>query len=181
MRLATIVLALIVGGSTVAVAQPHRSFDRRDPYGTRYNTTQWVTLTSSVPTNERRHFIKVTPGAGRFDKVRLSIDSGRVLVRQILVTFADNTSQKVRVDRWMRAGQVTEIDLPGRFRAVNQIIVYTEPGNFYGPGPRGTYSVLASRATGNPQWGYGRDWNDRYDYDRDRSTDTDESSREYYR
>lgn len=170
MRLATILLALIVGGSSVAVAQPHRSYDRRDPYGTRYTNSQWVTLSASVPTTENRHFIKVTPGAGRFDKVRLSIDSGRVLVRQIVVNFSDNTSQKVRVDRWMRAGQATDVDLPGRFRAVNRIIVYTDRGNFYGRGG-GSYSVLASRATGNPQWGYGRDWNDRYDYDHDRSTD----------
>jgi hypothetical protein len=172
MKLATILLSLIIGGSSVAVAQPHRSYDRRgDTYSNRYTNTQWVTLSGSVPTTENRHFIKVTPGAGRFDKVRLSIDSGRVLVRQIVVNFADNTSQKLRVDRWMRAGQVTDIDLPGRFRAVNRIIVYTDRGYFYGPGPRGTYSVLASRATGNPQWGYGRDWNDRYDYDHDRSSD----------
>jgi hypothetical protein len=171
MRLATILLALITGASSVAVAQPHRGYDRRDNHGTVYGNAQWVTLSGSVPTTENRHFIKVTPAAGRFDKIRLQIDSGRVLVKQILVTFSDNTSQKVRVDRWMRAGQATDIDLPGRFRAVNQIVVYTEPGNFYGPGPRGYYSVLASRTTARPQWGYGRDWNDRYDYDHDRSND----------
>lgn len=171
MRLATILLALIVGGSSVAVAQPHRSYDRRDTYGNHYTNTQWVTLSGSVPTTEFKHSITVTPGAGRFDKVRVNIDSGRVLVRQVVVIFADNTTQKLRVDRWMRAGQVTELDLPGRFRAVNRIIVYTDRGNFYGPGPRGTYSVLASRATSNPQWGYGRDWDDRYDYDHDRSSD----------
>src|SRR5689334_20590402 len=97
MRLATILFALITGASTVAVAQPHRGYDRRDNHGTVYSNTQWTTLAVSVPNTENRHFIKVTPSAGRFDKVRLHIDAGRVLVRQVLVTFSDNTSQKVRV------------------------------------------------------------------------------------
>jgi hypothetical protein len=169
MKLATIILALIVGGSTVAVAQPQRPYNGRDNYGDRYRdrnvAQQWVTLSTSVPNNEQRHIINVYAGAGRFDKVRLSIDSGRVLVRQIAIDFADNTHQKVRVDRVMRAGQITEVNLPGQSRAVNRVIVYTEPFSGFRGAPFGTFSVLASRTTIRPQWGFNRDWMDRYDYD----------------
>jgi hypothetical protein len=162
----SLILALILGTASVAAAQPQRPYDtdHRDNYGDRYRdrdrdrvrvANQWVTLDTAIPNNTNRHIIKVYGNQGRLERVRLSIDSGRVLVRQIAVEFTDGTWQKMRVDRFLRAGEATELDLPGRFRAVQRVIVYTDPAR--GWRSRGSFSVLAARPVVVPQYGT-RDW-----------------------
>jgi hypothetical protein len=164
MRIKTILLGLILGTSTVAVAQPQRPYDHdrdhRGHYGDHYDqrgrvVNRWLTLTAGVPTTDYRHIINVNPNAGRFEKIRLSIDSGRVFVRQVAVIFADGTNRKFRIDRTMRAGEVAEIDLPGRFRAIERVIVYNDPARRWRNS--GTYSVVAQRPVVRPQYGYGND------------------------
>lgn len=172
MRIKPILLALILGSSTAAVAQPHQPYNWRDHNGIRDNriVSQWVTLSPGVPNTQNRHFIVVQPGAGRFAKLRLSIDSGRVMVRQVVVNYADGTTQKVRFDRVMRRGQVTELDLSGGFREINRVIVYTDPSRGY---RIGTFSLTGARASIRPQYGYGWDRRDRDDSDRDYNHDHD--------
>lgn len=160
MSLRTILLAAVIGlgGTTVASAQPvrphdyDRQYDRDHRYDRHGSYNRWLTLSAGIPNNEYRHIINLDPGVGRLEKIRVSVDTGRVFVRQIAVIFADGTNRKFRVDQRLRAGEVAVVDLPGRARAVERVIVYTDPARRW----RGTgsYSVVAERPATRPQYGY---------------------------
>jgi hypothetical protein len=146
MKKRLIIAGLIVAAASTAAAQPWPYNDdpqRYDRHGQFHPRGQWVELADNVQNDRQRVFIPVGRQAGRFEKVLFDVDRGSVLVRQIVVQFANGRDQRIRVDRYIGARQGgLVIDLNGRRRAIQRVIVYTEPG--YRRYNRGTYSVYAT-------------------------------------
>lgn len=161
MRVFRLVLALALGVSTIATAQPQRSPDRhgdRDhARGDDRVASQWIALSGSIPANQNRHVIEVYSSAGRFEKVQVTIDTGRVFVKQIAIEVGANQWQRYRFNRMVRAGEAIEVALPGGAREITHVVIQIKPTFRRG---RGSFSVLGLRAT-PPR--HAHDRGDRYD------------------
>jgi hypothetical protein len=89
--------------------------------------------------------ISVGAQLGRFSKLEIKPTSGRTLVRQVYVQFADDQVQILRnVNRSLTGNDCLTVDLDGDRRAIKRVIVY---GAFGTPSWRqtgGTFSLTAS-------------------------------------
>ena len=131
--------------------QPIDYRDHRDPRGG-WNG-QWmppqyraVTLASNLRlAANSQTTVNVGAQLGRFGKLDIKPTSGRVMVRQVYVQFANDQVQILRnVDRMLAGNDCLTVDLDGDRRAIKRVIVY---GAFGTPSWRqtgGTFSVTAS-------------------------------------
>lgn len=149
MRVLKLVLALALGVSTIATAQPQQS---RDQHGDRdrgdWVAGQWLALSGSIPANRNRRVIAIDSNAGRFEKVRVTIDSGWVFVKQIAIEVGHNRWRRYRFSRSVRVDQSIEVALPGGGSEISRIVIQTKPNLGRG---RGSFSVLGLRATAPPR------------------------------
>ena len=168
MRVFRLVLALALGVSTIATAQPQESRDRHGDRDRGHDrdrehdrASEWITLSGSVPATQNRHVIKVYASAGRFEKVRITIDTGRVYVKQIAIEVGTKNWQRYRFNKWVRAGQAIEVALPDGAREISRIVVQTQPQVWR---THATFSVLGLRAATRSRHDHDRgDYDDRYD------------------
>ena len=156
MKILPILTALVLGATGgTAFAEPDRPLD---PYGRPSYHVQrdrgWVTLTAPLANYNNREFIRIGRHQGRFERLRLDVGAGRVFVRQVLINFTDGTSQKILLGRFLRAGEHIDIDVPGRARAINGLVVYTDPAR--GRRSRGEYRI--SGVPARAQYGYERNY-----------------------
>jgi len=162
MRVFKLVLALALGISTVATAQPQQSPDHhgdRDhdrDRGDDRMASQWIALSGSIPATQRRNVIDIDSNAGRFEKVRVTIDSGWVFVKQIAIEVSPNRWQRYRFNRSVRVGGAIEVALPGGAREISRIVIQTRPALGRG---RGSFSVVGLRTS--EHWRRGHDRFDR--------------------
>ncbi len=71
-----------------------------------------------------RDEINVGVGKGRFERVVLSVASGRVSINSLRIVFGNGQAQNVRLNDTLREGQRTRpIDLQGGNRAIQQIVI----------------------------------------------------------
>jgi hypothetical protein len=145
MRVSRLVLALTLGVSTIATAQPQRSPDQHGDRDRGDRVGQWIALSGSIPATQRRNVIAVDANAGRFEKVRVTIDSGWVYVTQIAIEVAPNRWRRYRFNRSVRVDGSIEVALPGGGREISRIAIQTKPALGRG---RGSFSVLGQRAGG---------------------------------
>ncbi|MGE3459910.1 MAG: hypothetical protein AB7O24_32675 [Kofleriaceae bacterium] len=74
-----------------------------------------------------RRFITVDSQAYRLQTVRLSAVSGRVFVKQLLVSYTDGTSQVFKtIDTSLRSGQSLDFKLDGGNKQIARFVVYTD-------------------------------------------------------
>jgi hypothetical protein len=155
MKILPILTALALGASAgTAFAEPDRPLDPydRSTFYRHRDHRGWVTLTAPLANFHKREYIPVGRHQGRFERLRLDVGAGRVFVRQVVINFANGTSQKLLVRRLVWAGDHIDIDLPGRARAINGVVVYTDPAR--GRRSRGEYRISGVRA--RAQYGYER-------------------------
>ena len=89
--------------------------------------------------------INVGAQLGRFAKLEIKPTSGRTLVRQVYVQFANDQVQILRnVDRMLTGNDCLTVDLDGDRRAIKRVIVYGAFGNRVWRRTGGTFSVTAS-------------------------------------
>lgn len=158
MRLATILTTIVLGASAATVAaQPIRPPAQRDwqndfrgdYYNGRVPVARWVMLAPSIGTATSRAVIGAQQG--RFEKLRVQADVGRIYVRSIVVRFNDGSLQRTILGRFLTAGQTVDLDLAGRFRAIRSVVINTERRGYRSAG---RYSVSAARSVVTPQYGY---------------------------
>jgi hypothetical protein len=84
-----------------------------------------VTLASGLRfANQGRAFINVGSQAGRFGALQISAASGRTMIKDVVVQFADGQRQIVRnLNRTLVGNERLDLDLDGGRRAIRQIIV----------------------------------------------------------
>lgn len=152
-------LALTAG--TAAYAQPVRDDERvqwrdpdrdvnrndngwsRDRYDRYYDSHwardfrgRWMPLARGYSAQSDRQFIMLR--GTRLSKLRIEGVRGAPLIQKIAIEFGDGSSQAVDLDMTLPRGAGEVIDLNGRTRRVNRIIVYTDPRN------RGSYSLYGA-------------------------------------
>lgn len=91
---------------------------------------RWVELAAPQRNDDNRDFIAIGPDQGRYRRIRLDVTRGSLTLRQVVVEFGNGENQKVRVDRSIVAGGPDSslvIDLEGRNRVVQRILVYMDP------------------------------------------------------
>jgi hypothetical protein len=89
--------------------------------------------------------VNVGAQLGRFGKLEIKPTSGRVMVRQVYVQFANDQVQILRnVDRTLAGNDCLTVDLDGDRRAIKRVIVYGSFGNQGWRRTGGTFSLTAS-------------------------------------
>jgi hypothetical protein len=134
-RIALLLGCLIAGGACTAEVRSQPT------YATAYHSgrpgrvhERWVTLARGYSADTNRQFINVN---SRLNTIRVEADRGAPVIRQVAIEYTDGSpTQVVKIDQQLRRGQGYTIDLNGRNRAVNRVIVYSDAS--YG----GAYSVL---------------------------------------
>ena len=131
MRIKSLLLSIgILGSSTAALADARYSRFERTRYRPaamqvdtpRVNTT-WQPLTS-VERLDRGGDVFDLQGRARFAQLRLQNQTGRTVVRQIDIVFADGSRQCVQVNRALVGNHdMINIDLDGDARRIDKIFV----------------------------------------------------------
>ncbi|HEY1555613.1 MAG TPA: hypothetical protein VGF94_12335 [Kofleriaceae bacterium] len=135
---------LLLGGSTIAVAQPipvdrdRRVDEHVHDQGDRA-LAGWVPLADHYAANGDQQMVTVGVGTGRFHRLRVEAERGRPYLRTLDVRFADGTLQRIQLGRMLRPGESTVVDLNGGERRIVSIMVRTQPD------ARATYSIMAER------------------------------------
>jgi hypothetical protein len=138
------IAALVLGISTVASAQPIRTDrDRNIDEHVRDQGDRalgnWVPLADHYSATGNEQAITVGIGAGRFHRLRIEAERGRPFLRALDVRFRDGSHQHITLDRMLRAGESTVVDLNGGDRAIERILVRTQSD------PRAAYTIMAER------------------------------------
>jgi hypothetical protein len=97
---------------------------------------RWTPLARGYSAQSSRQFITVR--GGRYDKLRVEAVRGEPVIQKIAIEFRDGSSQAVDLDMRLSRGTGEVIDLNGRDRQINRIIVYTDPHS------RGAYTVYGA-------------------------------------
>jgi len=116
--------------------RPHVRFMRTPPRWDQH----WVTLVAPVPTVRDRQNIHVGRNLGRFSQLRFDMIRGDAYVQQLAIEYIDGSTQVVPIARRISEGDPgLVIPLQGvRDRAINRVIVYTDPRS------RGAYQLLGN-------------------------------------
>ncbi len=76
--------------------------------------------------------IKVGKGEGSFDKIKLEVKEGAIILKSIEVHFADGTSKFYRIRETMKEGDTTgELELPGNDRVISRIVLSYETSELF--------------------------------------------------
>jgi len=159
MNLKTLVVSLVLGSSSIAlaaqaaqadVAAPGRPSARYDTDGPSWRgasrpPVQRVTLASRMRlgTNGRAS-IAVASRAARFDTLQLTASAGKTFIRQVIVQFNNGQSQIVGLGKTLDGSDTLTIDLAGNHREIRKIVV---TGNELSTGrrrPFGAFDITAS-------------------------------------
>ena len=154
MKITAIIASLVLGSSSLAMASPavavvrdHRPIVVDDcapaapaqpvysqpvysqpvvqPVAWHQPVYRSVTLANGLRfTNQGRAFITVGNQAGRFGSLQISAASGRTLIKDVVVQFANGQRQVIRnLNRTLVGDESLDLDLDGGRRAIRQIIV----------------------------------------------------------
>ncbi|HEU0036502.1 MAG TPA: hypothetical protein VFQ53_38080 [Kofleriaceae bacterium] len=96
----------------------------------------WFVLGQAVQTGELTQTIYVD-GRDPVSQLLVKADSGEPEIEQIEITYSDNQSKRVTLDRKLVAGDGQVIELRER-RAIQKIVVYADPDS------RGQYTIFGS-------------------------------------
>jgi hypothetical protein len=121
----------------------HPGWDGGRPLPAMYRS---VTLATGLrlPANSQTT-VNVGAQLGRFSKLEIKPTSGRTLVRQVYVQFANDEVQILRnVNRALDGNDCLTIDLDGNRRAIKRVIVYGAFGRPTWRQTSGTFSLTAS-------------------------------------
>ena len=149
-RLSALFTAMVVAQASGAAAEPKQEETSgrvslnenkkpaEDPYR---QPGEWVELASPTPAKHGTEFVMVGKEAGSFAKLRIDGAQGRTNVRKVKVFFADGKTKTVQLDKSLRAGKSTTVDL-GREEYIDRIVVTTETHT------KGQYAVYGSSGGG---------------------------------
>jgi hypothetical protein len=163
MNLKTILVSLVLGSSSIALAAPAAPIPApaaapaAQPNAIYYKDGQsWrgmpkppvyrpVTLASGMRLGTTgRASIAVGSQAGRFDSLQLTASAGKTFIKQVIVQFNNGQSQVVGLRKMLDGDDTLTIDLAGNHREIRRIVV---TGNELSTGrrrPYGAFNLTAS-------------------------------------
>ena len=142
---------LALAWATAATAQPRRDENTaRLSYSDKQEARadeprrdgETVELASPTTTRHGKEFIVVGGSMGQFSQLRLDATKGRVEVHRVRIDFTDGKSKNVDVDKLLRKGKSTTIEL-GAPKGIERLVVTTDTS------PAGEYAIYGlSGSTG---------------------------------
>jgi hypothetical protein len=148
-KLGILITSLVLGASSVALAQPAYNPIRPTVPSSDYYRPRaaWTALSSDVHLLRSGRSIVDVSTRERFTKLKLEVD-GRVAVDRLVIVFANGSSQNVDLSNQLAArrrfGAPIAIDLQGtRGRQIDKIFVYGR-GSTHGWRSAGTFKLLAT-------------------------------------
>ena len=138
MRRAALVTSLVLGAATlapIAAAQNPRwdpktydrdrypSYDRDRPYDRDRRSDVYDRRGTMLGTTRAGRWFAIGPDVGRFSAVRLEAARGEPYVAYMLVRFHNGQTQRIEVNRRLDQGEAIDVDLPGRWRAIDSLAV----------------------------------------------------------
>lgn len=149
MRRTATILSVLLAASTAASAQPwygnrpvnkdQRAYDRKTdegyrkgdegyrPYERYGEPGRWMVLLDRYTASSNRQFIPLGAHFGRFSRLRIEGAEGQPFVHKLAIFYMNGTEQVVDIERPLAAGQGIVVNLNGGRRALQRIVVYTEP------------------------------------------------------
>jgi hypothetical protein len=140
MRSPALFTMILVGVATTASAQPRQeeptgrvshNESQKDPKrDAQRQSGEWVELGDPSPAKFGTVYVMVGgEDAGLFGKLRLEATTGKVVVKQVRVMFADGKSKTYKVGKTLdtkrKQSSTTIVDL-GDARAIDQVVITTD-------------------------------------------------------
>src|SRR5574343_196629 len=109
------------------------SFTNNLSIHTSYKPKKWKSLGKrKVGFGNDKDEIKVGKGEGSFDKIKLEVKEGAIILKSIEVHFADGTSKFFRIRETMKEGDSTgDLELPGNDRVISRIVLSYETSELF--------------------------------------------------
>lgn len=161
MNLKTLLVSLVLGSSSIALAAPAApaptsaaAVVREHAAGTEY-TQSWrgvpkppvyrpVTLASDLRLSTGRASIAVGSQAGKFDTLQLSSSAGKTFIKQVVVQFNNGQNQVIGLGKTLDGKDSLTIDLAGNHREIRKIVVTGNELSIGRRRPYGAFSITAS-------------------------------------
>src|SRR6267142_105263 len=114
MRIPWVFAIVLVGGSTIAAAQPkpkenteRLSYNERTkpPKHDSPRTGDWVQLATPTPASNGTEFVVVGRDAGAFSRLRIDPSDGKVIVRRVRIYFEDGKEKLVTMNKVIDAAR----------------------------------------------------------------------------
>ena len=142
MKTIALLTSLLIGGSSVAIADPPRrdqdhdrdsyrygDHDRYDRFGdsrwSREYRNRWTAIGSRFTPATKSNQI-ILRGRGRFDKIRVEADRGQPVITGVTVEYMNNATQVITMRSRLSTGSGEVIRL-NRDTPIKRVIVYAEP------------------------------------------------------
>jgi hypothetical protein len=149
MRPSALLIVLLAGGTSIAVAQPSSAEDRETTARVTYNDRarraaapdDWTVVATPTPASHAREYIEVDPDRGSLVRLRIEASSGRPIVRAVRLDYKNGKSRVVQLDRVLEKGKPAYVDLaPGQ--RLERIVVTSEGS------AKASYAIYGSTSTG---------------------------------
>ncbi len=154
MRSSTLFTVFVVGGVSVASAEPKQEeTSGRVSYTEKKDSKEadeprqpsdWIELASATPSKHGTEYVMVGTQAGSFSQLRIDAVKGRTELHVVKIVFADNSVKRLRVDRMISAKkkQVFYVDLDAT-KPIHHVEISVDPGM------GGHYALYGSSGTGS--------------------------------
>jgi hypothetical protein len=138
-----IIAAIVIALTSVATASPGPNentgryrYGQPDSEHHAPRHGEWIPLATATSDDHGTEYVMVGRDAGRFSKIRIVADDGRVEVARIKVDFADGTHKTYQVNRVIGKHRDSSVDIDLRTeKEIDDVAVTTWKNN-------GTYSVF---------------------------------------
>lgn len=98
-----------------------------------YKPKKWKSLGKrKVGFGHDKDEIKVGKGEGTFNRIKLEVKEGAIILKTIEVFFADGSSKNFRIRQTLKDGEATEeLELPGNDRVITRIELAYETSELF--------------------------------------------------
>lgn len=98
-----------------------------------YKPKKWKSLGKrKVGFGHDKDEIKVGKGEGTFNRIKLEVKDGAIILKSIEVFFTDGTSKNYRIRQTLKDGESTEdLELPGNDRVISRIELAYETSDLF--------------------------------------------------
>jgi hypothetical protein len=136
MKIKALITMLVLGSSSLALAEPTRidarqdaQVDVRDHRDANWNDRDhrgpvapaWITLASSW-LRDGRTVLPINPRSGRFSTLKIE-STGSARISAVMVEFANGQTQFVKVAQQLGSHQPITIDLAGNKRGIKRVVL----------------------------------------------------------
>ena len=128
MSLKALITTIVLGSSSLALAQPAARVDIRDHRApSSWVSQRYITLASSLRLKPGRNVVDVSQ-LRPVSMIKLEAQSGRTKIDRVVIELGNGQRKVVRAGGIVTAGNPLTIDLPGGKRNVKSVAIFGQGG-----------------------------------------------------